>query len=56
MKAVFLFLVPKIDFSSASIRDGVRLGFSNSLLGLTSLSSSLSDMAAEFLRCKSKRC
>ena len=56
MKAVFLFLVPKPDFSSASILDGVRLGFSNSLLGLTSLSSSLSDMAAEFLRCKSKRC
>ena len=52
MKTAFLFLVPKPDFSSASILEGVRLGLSNSLLGLTSLSLSLSEMAAECLSCK----
>ena len=49
-KVAFLSLVPNPDISSASMPDGVRCGLSNNLLGLTSLSSSLSEMTEDFLR------
>jgi hypothetical protein len=51
-KVAFLSRVPNPDISSASRPEGVRLGLSNSLLGLTSLSSSLSEIADDFLRCE----
>jgi hypothetical protein len=51
----FLSLVPNPEISSASRPEGVRLGLSNSLLGRTSLLSSLSEMAGDGLRCQSVR-
>ena len=50
--AAFLSLVPNPDMSSASMPEGVRWCLSKSLLGLTSLSSSLSEMIKDFLRWK----
>jgi hypothetical protein len=55
-KVAFLSLVPNPDISSASRPEGVRLGLSNNLLGLTSLSSSLSETADDCLRCECVKC